>query len=100
MRIMASKNSSRKSSPPPLSHADIAKRARALWESRGQPAGQDEAIWLEAESQLSPPSSTTGMLRASGWPDLNEPGDARGSDRGAEISARKNQRDQDDDRDI
>jgi hypothetical protein len=35
-----------------ISHEQIAERAEKLWRERGQPAGQDEAIWLEAESQL------------------------------------------------
>jgi len=35
-----------------IAHDQIAERARGLWRERGYPAGQDEAIWLEAESQL------------------------------------------------
>lgn len=34
------------------SHDQISQRARELWESRGQPSGQDDAIWLEAEESL------------------------------------------------
>jgi len=33
-------------------HDEISVRARALWESKGRPAGQDKEIWLEAEAQL------------------------------------------------
>ena len=33
----------------------IAERARQIWSHRGQPAGQDTPIWLEAERQLSEP---------------------------------------------
>jgi len=33
-------------------HAQIAARARIVWEQRGCPQGQDERIWLEAERQL------------------------------------------------
>jgi hypothetical protein len=33
-------------------HAEITARARALWEAKGRPGGQDDAIWLEAEAQL------------------------------------------------
>jgi hypothetical protein len=45
---------------------EIAQRAREIWNSRGQPAGQDTEIWLEAERQLSSaaanntPSATEG----------------------------------------
>ncbi len=35
-----------------ISHEEIAKRAREIWEQRGRPAGEDEKIWLEAEEQL------------------------------------------------
>jgi hypothetical protein len=33
-------------------HDQIAQRARAIWERRGCPHGQDREIWLEAEAQL------------------------------------------------
>lgn len=33
-------------------HEEITQRATILWNERGQPSGQDEAIWLEAEKQL------------------------------------------------
>jgi hypothetical protein len=36
---------------------EIAHRARALWQERGQPTGQDTQIWLEAERQLSAPTA-------------------------------------------
>jgi hypothetical protein len=35
-----------------VTHEQTARRAEKLWRERGQPAGQDDAIWLEAESQL------------------------------------------------
>ena len=35
-----------------LARDEIARRAAELWRGRGQPSGQDEAIWLEAETQL------------------------------------------------
>jgi hypothetical protein len=35
-----------------LSHDQIADRARAIWEQRGRPQGEDEKIWHEAEDQL------------------------------------------------
>lgn len=33
-------------------HDQIADCARALWNESGQPAGRDEAIWLEAEQRF------------------------------------------------
>jgi hypothetical protein len=36
----------------PYSHDDVKRRAEQLWRDRGQPTGQDDAIWFEAESQL------------------------------------------------
>jgi hypothetical protein len=35
-----------------LTHDQIADRARAIWEQRGRPYGEDERIWHEAEDQL------------------------------------------------
>ncbi len=35
-----------------VSHEQIAERARRLWQDRSSPSGQDDAIWLEAETQL------------------------------------------------
>jgi predicted ATPase len=32
--------------------ADISRRARALWERAGRPAGRDEEFWLQAEREL------------------------------------------------
>jgi hypothetical protein len=40
------------SAPVVLTHEQIARRARAIWEAKGRPAGQDEKIWHEAEAQL------------------------------------------------
>jgi hypothetical protein len=34
------------------SHDEISALARAIWEKRGCPHGQDSAIWLEAERRL------------------------------------------------
>jgi hypothetical protein len=34
------------------SHEDISALARAIWEKRGRPHGQDAAIWFEAERRL------------------------------------------------
>lgn len=35
-----------------IPHEQIAQRAEQIWRERNRPVGQDEAIWLEAESQL------------------------------------------------
>lgn len=34
-------------------HAQIAARARQLWQLNGSPAGRDTEFWLDAESELS-----------------------------------------------
>jgi hypothetical protein len=35
-----------------LSHDQIARRAKAIWQAKGCPQGQDQQNWLEAEKQL------------------------------------------------
>jgi len=35
-----------------LTHAQIAQRAREIWERKGRPQGQDEQNWREAEEEL------------------------------------------------
>jgi hypothetical protein len=37
---------------PVLAQEEIAKRAKAIWEKRGRPYGDDQADWFEAETQL------------------------------------------------
>lgn len=45
-------------SPSPTPNQEqIAARARQIWNARGQPAGQDVEIWLEAERELRAPAS-------------------------------------------
>ncbi|MBN2130785.1 MAG: DUF2934 domain-containing protein [Sedimentisphaerales bacterium] len=39
-------------SKPAATHEQIAERARAIWQQRGCPSGEDEKIWYEAEAQL------------------------------------------------
>lgn len=36
----------------PITHAQIAERARQIWEQHGCPQGEDERNWREAERQL------------------------------------------------
>jgi hypothetical protein len=38
--------------PTPISHEQIAERARQIWELKGCPANSDEENWLEAEREL------------------------------------------------
>ena len=33
-------------------HEQISERAKAIWKERGEPSGQDDDIWFEAERQL------------------------------------------------
>jgi hypothetical protein len=40
------------SSTTTLTHDQIADRARAIWERRGCPQGDDDRIWREAEDEL------------------------------------------------
>ena len=40
------------SSTVTLAHDQIADRARAIWERRGRPQGEDDRIWREAEDEL------------------------------------------------
>lgn len=37
---------------PATDHALIARRAEEIWRGLGCPAGQDLAIWLEAEAEI------------------------------------------------
>ncbi len=46
-----------KTNPP--SEQEIAHRAREIWANRGEPAGQDTQIWLEAERQLTTEATAT-----------------------------------------
>jgi len=38
--------------PSPLSHDQIASRAREIWEENGRPEGKAEEHWQRAESEL------------------------------------------------
>jgi hypothetical protein len=35
-----------------FTHEEISRRAREIWHTRGQPSGQDDEIWFEAERTL------------------------------------------------
>jgi hypothetical protein len=46
-----------------LTHDQIADRARAIWEQRGRPQGEDEKIWHEAEAELKREIGVRGQTR-------------------------------------
>jgi hypothetical protein len=56
-----------------IAHDEIARRAEQLWRERGQPSGQDEAIWLEAESQLQSEAEARPVSGTESHPYTDEP---------------------------
>lgn len=46
-------NPSTLSNTDQLSHENISRKAKELWENYGRPEGRDEEIWFEAERALS-----------------------------------------------
>jgi hypothetical protein len=52
---------------------EIVRRAEQLWRDRGQPSGSDEAIWLEAESQLEAEAESRPVAGTESRPYVNEP---------------------------
>jgi hypothetical protein len=52
----------------------IAARAEKLWRDRSQPHGQDDAIWLEAESQLQAEAEARPVSGTPSRPYVDEPG--------------------------
>jgi hypothetical protein len=56
-----------------ITHDQIAERARGLWRERGYPAGQDDAIWLEAESKLQAEAESQPVSGTPARPYANEP---------------------------
>ena len=57
-------------------HEEISQRAEKLWRERGQPSGQDEAIWLEAESQLQAEAEAKPVAGTPSRPYIDEPAKA------------------------
>lgn len=55
-------------------HEEVKRRAEQVWRERGQPSGQDEAIWLEAESQLLAEAETKPVAGTPSRPYVDEPG--------------------------
>lgn len=56
-----------------VAHDEIARRAAQLWRDRGQPAGQDEALWLEAESELQARAESRPVSGTESRPYIDEP---------------------------
>ena len=54
-------------------HEEIARRAKQLWQDRNQPSGKDEAIWLEAESQLQGEAESRPVAGTESRPYVDEP---------------------------
>src|SRR5689334_19720751 len=54
-------------------HEEIARRAEQIWEQRNRPSGSDEAIWLEAESQLQAEAESKPVAGTESRPYVNEP---------------------------
>jgi hypothetical protein len=73
---------------------EISQRARTLWQERGQPSGQDDDIWFQAERELrGRPNLTAGPDRsAAGAPRTNSAGtsaDSRPTESGRERSRQR-----------
>ena len=58
---------------PQASHEEIARRAEKIWRDRGQPHGQDESIWLEAESMLKGEAESKPVSGTPSRPNVDEP---------------------------
>ena len=56
-----------------IPHEQIARRAEQIWRERNQPAGQDESIWLEAESLLQGEAETRPVSGTPSRPYTDEP---------------------------
>ena len=56
-----------------VSHEQIARRAEKLWADRNRPAGQDEAIWFEAEAQLKAEAESRPVSGTPSRPYVDEP---------------------------
>jgi hypothetical protein len=56
-----------------VSRDQIARRAEKLWRDRNSPAGQDDAIWLEAEAQLKAELESKPVAGTDARPYVDEP---------------------------
>jgi hypothetical protein len=57
-----------------IPHDEIARRAEQIWRDRNRPAGTDDAIWLEAESQLQAEAESRPVAGTPSRPFVDEPG--------------------------
>jgi len=76
-KVAAMKNTNAANSPATarrlVPHEAIARRAEKLWRERNCPAGSDEAIWLEAESQLQGEAESKPVAGTPSRPYTDEP---------------------------
>ncbi len=56
-----------------IAHDQISARAERLWSERGRPSGQDDAIWLEAESLLQAEAESQPVAGTPSRPYVDEP---------------------------
>ena len=56
-----------------IPHEEIVRRAEKIWNDRSRPSGQDEAIWLEAESQLQSEAESRPVSGTESRPYVDEP---------------------------
>jgi hypothetical protein len=54
-------------------HEEIKRRAEKIWRDRNCPAGNDDAIWLEAESQLQAEAESRPVSGTPSRPYTDEP---------------------------
>lgn len=57
-----------------VTREQIARRAEQIWRQRNQPTGSDEAIWLQAESELQAEAESRPVTGTPSRPLENEPG--------------------------
>jgi hypothetical protein len=78
-RVARDKFGAMKNDPTPaperrkVPHEEIARRAEKLWRDRNCPAGSDDAIWLEAESQLQGEAESRPVSGTPSRPNKDEP---------------------------
>ncbi len=56
-----------------IPHEEIAARAERLWHERGRPSGLDDAIWLQAESELQADAESRPVAGTPSRPYVDEP---------------------------
>src|SRR5512133_281155 len=66
--------------PNMITHEEISKKAREIWEREGRPEGRDIEHWLQAETELrqeSPQHQSSNGTNATGDTMLHVPGDLK-----------------------